>query len=157
MDTHYIQIEKATGNCKEIVDVFNQSKRIQQVEYNDFMYLEATDDLIGLGRRILKYRLNESGNIVEECPELVEQFNELARLALVDTFRAQRNMFIFNSDWTQIPDNSLSDELRENWRVYRQYLRDFPETWKPDLNENGDLKQYFKLPSFDKWLKEQSA
>lgn len=157
MDTHFIQIEKATGNCKEIVNVFNQSMRIQQVEYNDFMFLEAPKDLLFLGRRILKYRLNESGNVVEECPELVEQFNENARLAIVDTYRAQRNMMIKNSDWTQIADNSLGDELRENWRAYRQYLRDFPDTWMPELDENGDLKESFKLPSFDEWITELSA
>lgn len=153
----FIQIEKATGNCKEIVNVYNQSMRIQQVEYNDFMFLETTEELAALGRRILKYRLTESGNTVEECPELVEQFNENARLAIVDTYRALRNMMIKNSDWTQIADNSLTDEMRQQWREYRQYLRDFPETWMPELDENGDLKKFFKLPSFDEWITELSA
>lgn len=30
------------------------------------------------------------------------------------------------SDWTQLPDVPMSDTLREEWRVYRQALRDVP-------------------------------
>lgn len=41
----------------------------------------------------------------------------------------ERNKKLGESDWTQINDNGLSDELKEAWRVYRQALRDLPATY----------------------------
>lgn len=39
---------------------------------------------------------------------------------------SHRNVCLTASDWTQIPDNQLTDEKRAEWRVYRQQLRDLP-------------------------------
>jgi len=36
----------------------------------------------------------------------------------------QRNTLLYESDWTQIPNNPLSTEKQEKWAVYRQQLRD---------------------------------
>lgn len=41
-------------------------------------------------------------------------------------FRDIRNYRLGLSDWTQISDNNLSEELGELWRVYRSELRDLP-------------------------------
>jgi hypothetical protein len=38
---------------------------------------------------------------------------------------------LFNSDWTQIPNNPLTPEYSAQWAVYRQELRDFMATWTP--------------------------
>jgi hypothetical protein len=46
--------------------------------------------------------------------------------------RRTRNKLLSASDWTQVPDCSLSDEKKEEWRVYRQQLRDFPATLTED-------------------------
>ena len=45
--------------------------------------------------------------------------------------RAKRNHLLKISDWTQVADCSLSDEKKEEWRVYRQALRDIStqESW----------------------------
>jgi len=41
--------------------------------------------------------------------------------------RRKRNMLLFNSDWiVSIPDSPLSVEKIEEWKVYRQALRDLP-------------------------------
>jgi hypothetical protein len=40
--------------------------------------------------------------------------------------RAERNMLLASSDWTQVPDSPLSEESREAWRVWRQVLRNDP-------------------------------
>ena len=45
--------------------------------------------------------------------------------------RVQRDMFLAASDWTQLPDNGLTDEQRAAWAVYRQALRDAPANWEP--------------------------
>ena len=41
----------------------------------------------------------------------------------------ERNRKLTASDWTQVTDSPLSDEKKEAWRVYRQALRDFPNTY----------------------------
>jgi hypothetical protein len=37
-----------------------------------------------------------------------------------------RNALLTESDWSQIPDNSLNSSQRNEWIVYRQQLRDLP-------------------------------
>jgi len=38
--------------------------------------------------------------------------------------RARRGIELAESDWTQIADSPLSVELKEEWKIYRQALRD---------------------------------
>lgn len=38
--------------------------------------------------------------------------------------RNRRNQLLSNTDWTQVPDCPLSETRKEEWRVYRQKLRD---------------------------------
>lgn len=40
-----------------------------------------------------------------------------------------RNILMAESDWTQLPDVSLSFEEKTSWSVYRQALRDIPQTY----------------------------
>lgn len=50
-----------------------------------------------------------------------------------DDIRRKRDALLTASDWTQVPDNGLSDEVKAEWKVYRQKLRDVPDTFKtPD-------------------------
>jgi hypothetical protein len=39
-----------------------------------------------------------------------------------------RNALLNESDWSQVSDNSLSEVQREQWRQYRQELRDIPDS-----------------------------
>lgn len=49
------------------------------------------------------------------------------------SIRRMRNHLITEVDWTQIPDCALSVEKREKFKVYRQVLRDIPQTYdNPD-------------------------
>ena len=40
--------------------------------------------------------------------------------------RQDRNKLLAQSDWSQLPDNSLTAEERNEWVQYRQQLRDIP-------------------------------
>lgn len=42
--------------------------------------------------------------------------------------RKERNIKLTETDWTQIPDNSLTPEKRNEWSIYRQALRDITTT-----------------------------
>lgn len=44
--------------------------------------------------------------------------------------RSQRNEYLSECDWTQLPDSPLTPEKKEEWAVYRQELRDV--TSQPD-------------------------
>lgn len=43
---------------------------------------------------------------------------------LWSNIRSQRNIFLNESDWTQISDSPLSEEKKDEWKIYRQQLRD---------------------------------
>lgn len=43
--------------------------------------------------------------------------------------RKIRNMLLQQSDWTQLEDAPLTEEKKQAWKVYRQQLRDVPETF----------------------------
>jgi len=60
----------------------------------------------------------------------------LATNGNLDSFRiSQMRMFrdslLAESDWTQMADSPLSETKRNEWKVYRQALRDFPASWTP--------------------------
>lgn len=42
--------------------------------------------------------------------------------------RARRNSKLASCDWTQLPDNNLTDQAKQAWADYRQNLRDFMST-----------------------------
>ena len=50
----------------------------------------------------------------------------------LDAIRKTRKVLLAESDWTQLPDNGLSDAHRAEWAAYRQQLRDITDT--VDLN-----------------------
>lgn len=47
---------------------------------------------------------------------------------LMVALRQRRNRLLSACDHTQMPDVNLTTEQREEWRQYRQALRDLPET-----------------------------
>ncbi|GFE76244.1 tail fiber assembly protein [Novosphingobium sp. TCA1] len=51
-----------------------------------------------------------------------------ATAELLRQIRTQRDRLLAASDFTQVPDSPLSATQREEWRLYRQALRDLPET-----------------------------
>lgn len=70
----------------------------------------------------------EIGEDPEDLKDLSpEELNALAVKAQVDVLRQHRKKILDDSDWTQQPDSPISDSKREEWRVYRQKLRDLTE------------------------------
>ena len=47
---------------------------------------------------------------------------------IVEYIRSKRANLLSSSDWTQMPDSPLSDSKKQEWAVYRQALRDMPDT-----------------------------
>jgi hypothetical protein len=44
--------------------------------------------------------------------------------------RLWRNTLLNESDWSQVPDNPLTEEKRAEWRQYRQTLRELTDTYE---------------------------
>ena len=53
--------------------------------------------------------------------------------------RAERNLRLAQTDWTQLKDIDLDIIRERNWKNYRQALRDLPSKSNPKLNSYGDL------------------
>jgi len=47
---------------------------------------------------------------------------------LLYALRQKRDTLLRESDWTQMPDCPLSEEIKNDWRVWRQQMRDITNT-----------------------------
>lgn len=80
--------------------------------------------------------VQKDGSIVyTESPisdaEISEMRSESRKELLTKDFIEARNLVLSRTDWTQLPDAPLSADLKEEYRVYRQALRDI--TLQPDF------------------------
>ena len=46
----------------------------------------------------------------------------------IGALRHMRNILLRESDWTQFTDSPLSESKKNEWKIYRQNLRDLPAT-----------------------------
>lgn len=60
--------------------------------------------------------------------------------------RSHKNVLLYSSDWTQIPDNSLTDAQMATARTYRAALRDVTDNL--DNPENVEAVSWPTPPSF---------
>ena len=75
---------------------------------------------------------------------------------LLMALREMRDVLLKESDWTQMPDCPLSEEIKNDWRIWRQEMRDItslvslplentiqlpipPVTGRPSSWDNWDL------------------
>ena len=68
---------------------------------------------------------------------------ELDDTALMVDFRRHRTNKLVFSDWTQIADAPLTDEQKEEWKTYRQTLRDLTK----NLPDGFDTLDGYVWPS----------
>lgn len=74
------------------------------------------------------------GILIDTFPNLEESFLTMKQSEVTDeqwwvVARWWRNALLAESDWSQVADNSLSEEQRELWRSYRQELRNITSTY----------------------------
>ena len=62
----------------------------------------------------------QTWNVIELTSEELQKKTE----SKAANARIERNQKLAASDWTQIPNNALSDESKTAWATYRQSLRD---------------------------------
>lgn len=57
----------------------------------------------------------------------IDEANEQVLAQELEYVRKLRNQKLLESDWTQLPNNHLTEEKRQEWAEYRQKLRDITE------------------------------
>jgi hypothetical protein len=73
------------------------------------------------------------GYFLDCFPNKVEVYHQQDEAAITDEdwwviARFYRTLLLGASDWSQVSDNSLNEIQREQWRQYRQELRNITDT-----------------------------
>lgn len=69
--------------------------------------------------------LDDDGNVINASYS-AEFLAEAYRQERWGHVKSERDGLLDASDWTQMPDSPLSDEVKLAWAEYRQALRDIP-------------------------------
>lgn len=73
--------------------------------------------------------INNDGNFaLVEDPDKRTAFEQMMTERKWSRMRKERDGRLTETDWTQLPDNTLTEEKRQAFAVYRQELRDLPQT-----------------------------
>ena len=96
-----------------------------------------------IGRGIYKYKVVEGAFVLKDDLSDWEGKN---KRVVINSYRSHRNELLAQTDWTQTDDCPLDLHMREKYRVYRKFLRDFPQTHDPTIDENGEAVDDYKLP-----------
>lgn len=75
---------------------------------------------------------------------------------LMKALRNVRSFMLAESDWTQVPDSPLDPDVKEQWRIWRQEMRDITkhidETNVGDYFEVSDPPSQGMPPHWTVWL-----
>ena len=139
----YSNIEQDLSWIPSNVHAVQWNETHGEIEFNDGSPNEIIEDLGIYSQAEIDFN-NEVRRIQE-----YEEAMLLAAEAVYDwwsDFRKIRNQKLYDSDWTQIPgdDNPLTEEKKEEWRTYRQALRDIPDSVT-------DPKPYVKDLEYEGW------
>ena len=71
---------------------------------------------------------SDVSDFIVKYAEAKIKYDELISIELLTNVRVERNKLLEESDWTVQPDAPFSTEKIEEWKTYRQTLRDIPTT-----------------------------
>jgi hypothetical protein len=81
------------------------------------------------------FKLTSSGKASAMTTAQLKTYKDgLERNSAIQDIKIIRMQLLLASDWTQLPDNGLTDSKKSEWQVYRQLLRDLPTTIGDDLS-----------------------
>jgi hypothetical protein len=105
-------------------DVKSRSSRLEIVK------LDADVD-----PRVVDISRDDSGNVIIEVnQEKITKMNEDVRQFNLIQLRIKRDAVLQQCDWVLVPDTPLSQEKIDEWKVYRQALRDLPSVTEDPAN-----------------------
>lgn len=92
-------------------------------------YNPETQRLTGYTYQIFDQYVEETP-IIEAIPQNELPSFEYKKQQFMNQLRSMRNEKLRETDWTQVLDCALSAEEVQNYRVYRQALRDLPNSYE---------------------------
>jgi hypothetical protein len=104
---------------------------------------KVPDELGDVGRGIYKYKMVEGVFVLKDD---LSDWEGMNKRAIINSYRSQRNELLAQTDWTQTEDCPLDIHMKEMYRAYRKFLRDFPQTHDPVIDEHGEAVDDYKLP-----------
>ena len=132
MSSWYFCLEPGT---LEIVDRFEGTEEDVKSRSSrlEFVKLDA-----GVDPRIVDISRDDSGNVIIEVnQEKITKMNEDVRQFNLIQLRIKRDVLLQKCDWVvSISDSSLPQENIDEWKVYRQALRDLPTNTEDPENPN---------------------
>ena len=96
-----------------------------ELEFNDGSPNEKIEEL-GIYEQAVQTVENEKVRL--ENVRLAEEAALEAARDYWSELRSIRDNILSGCDWTQSPDSPLSEAKKEEWRLYRQALRDLPDS-----------------------------
>jgi len=128
-------IERETDN---IIGVHNRKKTIID-DIHHMMNMEPDLEkflLIDIPENICFHYAN--GRKLEDGSWKVyydkQKFDDMTRITY-RCIRERRDRLLKECDWTIFPDSPLSEDKKNEFKIYRQALRDFPSTCDPMMVE----------------------
>jgi len=124
MSSWYFCLEPGT---LEIVDRFEGTEEDVKSRSSrlEFVKLEA-----GVDPRVVDLSRDDSGNVIVGVnDEKVATVNEDVRQFNLIQLRRKRDVLLQKCDWVvSVSDSPLTQEKIDEWKIYRQALRDLPST-----------------------------
>ena len=93
--------------------------------------------LIGGCKRVAGEWILPDGKTLPSQEEIDAKRKELRDAEPMRLLRQERDRKLAETDWRDLPSYPGTDQ--DEWRTYRQALRDLPSTAEPQLDENGQL------------------
>jgi hypothetical protein len=85
-----------------------------------------------------RYRKNDEWRVRSPKPgeyyywDMQNEIWQYSSEALYSLIRQQRDIKLYQCDWTQLTDAPLNENKKQEWTIYRQELRDLPQN-QPSL------------------------
>lgn len=92
-----------------------------EIEYDDVKTPNEKIKELGIFEQAITDYNNELKRLEEEKIRQQEEYE--ASIDYWKELKYIKNGLLNNSDWTQLPDVPLTEEKKEEWRIYREQLR----------------------------------
>lgn len=131
MDTNFRERFEAIEDIEELLSVAAPQYRDPEVYFTELIANEKNKTLAEKRLRVL-----EDLRCRDEEEKAVKALERVVR---------ERNQLLRDTDWTQLPDVPLPQEVRKYYRKYRQYLRELPESIRKNRISLG-------IKTYEEWL-----
>lgn len=119
-----------------------KSSWIDEAKVTPEMFKFVVDEMTEIrdGKLVRVYRVTDGIELILEKATSPQTILESWIL-----LRQTRDFILKETDWTQVADNSLTQDERKEFRSYRQYLRSIPEL------HNDESIGMARVYSFEQW------